>query len=109
MLLQPATGRIALIDLPYARALPRFGARHRVRDLAILSLELRRFLSAAEWEDFLARYRAAARELGARDADAVGAERDRARRRARRAPHRGVVDAQAGRSAASGTRGSANG
>ena len=75
VLLQPATGRIALIDLPYARAVAGFGARHRVRDLAILSLELCRFLSAAEWEEFLARYRAAARELGAHDAEPVGAER----------------------------------
>jgi hypothetical protein len=73
VLLQPASGRLALIDLPYARALTRFAARHRVRDLAILSLELSRFLSAAEWDHFLARYRAAARELGARDADAVDA------------------------------------
>jgi hypothetical protein len=73
VLLQPASGRVVLIDLPYARALTRFAARHRVRDLAILSLELSRFLSAAEWDDFLARYRAAARELGARDADAVDA------------------------------------
>jgi hypothetical protein len=74
VLLQPATGRIALIDLPYARAVTGFGARHRVRDLAILSLELCRFLSAAEWDDFLARYRAAARELGAQDAEQVVAE-----------------------------------
>jgi tRNA A-37 threonylcarbamoyl transferase component Bud32 len=71
VLLQPATGRIALIDLPYARAVAGFGARHRVRDLAILSLELCRFLSAAEWEEFLSRYRAAARELGAQDSDQV--------------------------------------
>jgi hypothetical protein len=75
VLLQPATGRIALIDLPYARAVTGFGARHRVRDLAILSLELCRFLSAAEWDDFLARYRAAARELGAQDAEQITAER----------------------------------
>ena len=71
VLLQPATGRIALIDLPYARAVAGFGARHRVRDLAILSLELCRFLSTAEWEEFLSRYRAAARELGAQDSDQV--------------------------------------
>jgi hypothetical protein len=75
VLLQPATGRIVLIDLPYARAVAGFGARHRVRDLAILSLELCRFLSAAEWEEFLASYRAAARQLGAQDAEQVGAER----------------------------------
>jgi hypothetical protein len=75
VLLQPATGRIALIDLPYARAVSRFGTRHRERDLAILSLELSRFLSGAEWQDFLARYRAAARELGARDTEIVNAER----------------------------------
>ncbi len=75
VLLQPATGRIALIDLPYARAVERLGARHRVHDLAILSLELGRFLGAEEWDLFLARYRAAASELGARDADRVGSER----------------------------------
>jgi tRNA A-37 threonylcarbamoyl transferase component Bud32 len=86
VLLQPATGRIALIDLPYARAVARLGTRHRVRDLAILSLELARFLSAEEWERFLARYRAAAAELGARDAERVRA--DRVARAAARAGHR---------------------
>jgi hypothetical protein len=75
VLLQPATGKIVLIDMPHARAVSGFGARHRVRDLAILSLELRRFLSADEWQDFLARYRAAARELGAPDVEAVSADR----------------------------------
>ena len=75
VLLQPATGRIALIDLPYARAVTLFRPRHRVRDLAILSLELCRFLSAAEWQDFLARYRAAAREHGAQDVEVVSTQR----------------------------------
>jgi hypothetical protein len=89
VLLQPSTGRIVLIDMPRARALSAFGARHRVRDLAILSLELCRFLSAGEWEDFLARYRAAARELGAHDLDQVSAER--VARVAARAGHRTPV------------------
>jgi lipopolysaccharide kinase (Kdo/WaaP) family protein len=71
VLLQPATGRIALIDLPYARTVARFGPRHRVRDLAILSLELRRFLDGESWNAFLARYRAAAAELGAADVDGI--------------------------------------
>ena len=75
VLLQPATGRIALIDLPYARTVAGFGVRHRERDLAILSLELCRFLSAAEWEEFLSSYRAAARELGAPDSAPVDSER----------------------------------
>src|SRR4030095_12170198 len=75
VLLQPGTGRIALIDLPYARAVSKLGARHRVRDLAILSLELRKFLDEPEWNQFLARYRAAASELGAADADRTSAER----------------------------------
>lgn len=74
VLLQPATGRIVLIDLPYARAVSRFGRRHRERDLAMLSLELSQFLSVPEWQDFLTRYRAAARALNARDGD-VSAER----------------------------------
>ena len=85
VLLQPDTGRIALIDLPYARAVARLGARYRVRDLAILSLELRRFLDEPEWNHFLARYRAAASELGTSDADRIGAERI-ASGGARRAP-----------------------
>jgi hypothetical protein len=89
VLLQPSTGRIVLIDMPRARAVSAFGARHRVRDLAILSLELCRFLSAGEWEDFLARYRAAARELGASDLDPVSAER--VARVAARAGHRTPV------------------
>ncbi len=75
VLLQPDTGRIALIDLPYARVVAKLGARHRVRDLAILSLELRKFLDEPEWNQFLARYRAAASELGAADADRISAER----------------------------------
>ncbi len=74
VLLQPATGRIALIDLPYARPVARLGVQHRVRDLAIASLELTRFLDGEQWKLFLARYRAAARDLGARDADGVNAE-----------------------------------
>jgi Lipopolysaccharide kinase (Kdo/WaaP) family len=95
VLLQPATGRIALIDLPYARTVARLGARHRVRDLAILSLELGRFLSAREWEDFLASYRAAARELGAADPDRVSVER--VARIAARAGHRTAWSAAARR------------
>jgi transposase len=75
VLLQPASGRLALIDLPYARIVARLRARHRVRDLAILSLELRKFLDGDQWGRFLARYRATAGELGARDLDAIGAER----------------------------------
>jgi hypothetical protein len=74
VLLQPGTGRIALIDLPYARRVSRLGPQHRVRDLAILSLELRKFLGDPEWSEFLARYRAAASELGAADADRITAE-----------------------------------
>jgi hypothetical protein len=75
VLLQPATGCLALVDLPYARTVARFGVRHRVRDLAILSLELRRFLDDASWEGFVADYRAAAAELGASDADTVDVAR----------------------------------
>lgn len=74
-LLQPASGRIALIDLPYARVVTRLGARQRIRDLAILSLEARRFLDADGWNRFLADYRAQARDLAARDADRISAER----------------------------------
>jgi hypothetical protein len=95
VLLQPGTGRIALIDLPGARALARLGVRHRVRDLAILSLELRRFLDETQWQQFLARYRAAARELGAADADRVAAER--IARVAARAGHRTPLSAAAKR------------
>jgi len=75
VLLEPATGRIALIDLPYARAVARLRARHRVRDLALLSLELRKFLDGEEWSEFLARYRDAANELGAGNADRIDAAR----------------------------------
>jgi hypothetical protein len=75
VLLQPGTGRVVLIDLPYARTVVQLRPRHRIRDLAVLSIELRRFLSAQEWETFLERYRAIARELGATDAEHVNAER----------------------------------
>jgi serine/threonine protein kinase len=85
-LLQPASGRIALIDLPYARAVTRLGVRQRIRDLAILSLELRRFLDAEDWNRFLAAYRAEAGDLAARDADRICA--DRIARRAKRLGHR---------------------
>ena len=75
VLLQPDTGRVALIDLPYARAVKRLGARHRTRDLAILSLELRKFLDEPQWEEFLARYRAAAHELGGASLGCASAQR----------------------------------
>jgi tRNA A-37 threonylcarbamoyl transferase component Bud32 len=86
VLLQPGTGRIALIDLPYARSVARLGIRHRVRDLAILSLELGKFLDAEAWSSFLERYRVAARELGAADVDRVSEAR--VARIAARAGHR---------------------
>jgi len=91
VLLQPATGRIALIDLPYARAVARLGMRHCVRDLAILSLELRKFLDDGAWSRFLARYRAAAGELGAADVERVSP--DRVARAAARAGHRTPLSA----------------
>jgi hypothetical protein len=71
VLLQPESGRLALIDLPYARRVARLGARHRVRDLAIASLELRKFLDDESWRGFLTAYRHASEALGARDLASV--------------------------------------
>jgi len=88
VLLQPHSGRIALIDLPYARRVARLGARHRARDLAIASLELRKFLDEAHWGRFLADYRSAAAALGARDLERITAQR--VAREAARAGHRTV-------------------
>src|SRR5262249_57943513 len=88
---QRGTRRIARIVRPYARAVARRGVRHRVRDLAILSLELRKFLDAGQWERFLARYRAVARELGGRQLERIGAER--IARAAARAGHRTRISA----------------
>src|SRR5439155_16172 len=82
---------LALIDLPYARAVARLGMRHCVRDLAILSLELRKFLDDGAWSRFLARYRAAAGELGAADVERVSP--DRVARAAARAGHRTPLSA----------------
>ena len=86
VLLQPESGRLALIDLPYARRVARLGARHRVRDLSIASLELRKFLDDEEWRRFLADYRDAAAKLGARDLAQVS--EPRVARAAARAGHR---------------------
>lgn len=56
ILMRPSDRALALIDQPLAHAPRRFGLRHRLRDLATLSLELRRFLDGAEWSRFLEAY-----------------------------------------------------
>jgi len=73
VLLQPATGRLALIDLPYAERVGRLRPSQRRYDLACLSLELRRFLTEPQWGAFLRRYRACARRLGPGEAERLTA------------------------------------
>jgi hypothetical protein len=75
VLFQPSTGRIALIDQPYARRLRRLRLRHRVYDLATLSLELRRFLDDAQWSRFLAAYRSHCREIEGWEDPRLGEDR----------------------------------
>jgi hypothetical protein len=86
VLFQPATGVVALIDQPEARKLRRLRLRHRVYDLATLSLELRRFLDDAQWSRFLASYRAHCRDLEGWDDPRF--DEDRVARRAERADHK---------------------
>lgn len=57
VLLQVETGAFALIDCPRAiRPAGGLAPRQRAYDLATLSLELRRFMSAAQWQTFLEAY-----------------------------------------------------
>lgn len=56
VLVQPATGRLGFIDLPRASAVARLSQRQRVYDLACLTKELRRSLSADDLRRFLETY-----------------------------------------------------
>ncbi|MEZ6185923.1 MAG: lipopolysaccharide kinase InaA family protein [Planctomycetota bacterium] len=60
ILFQPGSGRVALIDLPYARGGARVGLKERAFDLASLWTELRRSYDAPAWRAFLDAYLAAA-------------------------------------------------
>ena len=86
VLVQPDHERVAIIDQIAASAPRRLRTRHRTRDLATLSLELRRFLDDAQWQAFLERYREAALDLSQEEWGRLSV--DRIARVARRVAHR---------------------
>jgi hypothetical protein len=76
VLVQPATGRLGFIDLPRASAVGRVSHRQRVYDLACLTKELRRGLSADDLRRFIEAYaRGAAFEGAAADLQEAVASR----------------------------------